>query len=189
MHLRTFCEMSRLSRMNVRLILKSIAVALSLSSGVIAADAPVALKLGFIETRIQNSQEISLFPERIKLPRALFGTYNGFKKDTLMLKIRCGVNESVTAVDAEGKESQEYAALYRAELYRLRDDGDGESDSAWEYIAWYRFTDASAFRGCQSIRDTAVNASARRPLFVDLKIQPEGGQHRNVITGWKLEER
>ncbi|MBL8020470.1 MAG: hypothetical protein JNM27_12445 [Leptospirales bacterium] len=156
-----------------------------LSFPVFAQD-PVALTLKFTETRIVSGTEFALYPARVKLP-GFVGSYQGFRQDTLMARVKCGVNETVTVLDAEGNKTQAYAGLYRVELYRIKEDGKGKDEDDWEYIAWYRFHDAIAHNACNSIRDTAGVASTSRPLVLELRIQPDGGMHRNIVKSWKLE--
>ncbi|MCE9600444.1 MAG: hypothetical protein K8S54_20975 [Spirochaetia bacterium] len=155
-------------------------------SSPLLAEQPVSLSLKFPEAKIISGTELALFPAREKLP-GFIGSYSGFRKDTIMARVKCAVNESVTVLDAEGNRTQEYAGLYRIELYRIIEDGKGNDPDDWEYIAWYRFTDSIAHNACKSIRDTAVVASTRRPLLLDLQIEPTGGLHRNIVKAWKLE--
>jgi hypothetical protein len=167
--------------------LAPIALTLALLPHILSANqTPMAVSMRLVEGRALSSQESALYPERVELPRALFGRYRGFRKDTLMLRVSCGVNES-RPVEIDGKPASEYAPLYRLELYKMLEDGDGEDDEAWEFVAWFRFSEPIPHNACKAFRQAATLASANRPVMVQLQIDSAGGQ-RNTVKSWKLQE-
>ncbi len=102
-----------------------------------------------------------------------------------MLRVSCGLNES-RSVEIDEKQASEYAPLYRVELFKIVEDADGEDEDSWEFVAWFRFSEAIPHNACKAFRDAAKLASPNRPVQVELQIDREGG-HRNAIKSWKLD--
>lgn len=148
-----------------------------------ADQTPAAVSLQLVEGRPVTSQESWLLPARVSLPRALFGQYQGFRKGTLLLRVSCGVNES-RSVEVDGKQTSEYAPLYRLELYKVLEDADGEDEDSFEFVAWFRFSEPIPHNACKAFREAAVLAAVDRPVQVELQMDRDGG-HRNAVKSWK----